>query len=100
MKTTYTIMAILVSALFTQTATAELRTIGSVMQLESTLGINIETEIVNNINAMLENIQVSVSKTDVVKQLSIDTVQSQTNELVINLGETLPEFKFKVVIAE
>jgi hypothetical protein len=100
MKTTYTIVAILVSALFTQTATAELRSTGSRMQLESTLGINIETEIVNNINAMLENIQVPVSKTDVVKQLNIDTVQSQTNELVINLGETLPEFKFKVVIAE
>ncbi|PKG96732.1 hypothetical protein [Paraglaciecola sp. MB-3u-78] len=100
MKTTYTIVAILVSALFNQTATAELRSTGSRMQLESTFGIDIETEIVNNINAMLENIQVSVSKTDVVKQLNIDTVQSQTNELVLKLGKTLPEFKFKVVIAE
>jgi hypothetical protein len=100
MKTTYTIVAILVSALFTQTATAELSSNRSTMQIESTIGINIETEIVNNINVMLANIHVPVIKADVVKQLNIDTVQSKTNKIVINLGETLPEFKFKVVIAE
>jgi hypothetical protein len=49
---------------------------------------------------MLANIQVPFIKTDVVKQLKIDTLQSQTNEIVLNVGETLPEFKFKVVIAE
>jgi len=100
MKTTYTIVAILVSALFTHTATAELNSNRSTMQIESTIGINIETEIVNNINAMIANIHVPVIKADVVKQLNIDTVQSKTNKIVINLGKTLPEFKFKVVIAE
>mgnify|MGYP003681431811 CR=1 FL=1 len=100
MKTTYTIMAILVSVLFSQTAAAKLGANRSTMQLESSIGINIETEIVNNINMMLENVQAPAIKSDVVKQLGIETLQSQTNELVQNANESLPEFKFKVVIAD
>jgi hypothetical protein len=100
MKTTYTIMAIIVSVLFTQTAAAKLGPNRSIMQFESTIGINIETEIVNNINMMLENVQAPAIKTDVIKQLSIETLQSQTNVLVQNVNENLPEFKFKVVIAD
>jgi hypothetical protein len=100
MKTTYTIMAILASLLFMQTASAKLGSNRSTIQLESTIGINIETEIVNNINMMLADVQAPAIKTDVVKQLNIDIVQSQTNELVQNVSEKLPEFKFKVVIAE
>ena len=100
MKTTNTLLAILVSVLFTQTAKAELSSNRSTIQLKSSIGINIETEIDNNLITMLANIQASFIKTDVVKQLIIDTLQSQTNEIVLNVGETLPEFKFKVVIAE
>ena len=100
MKTTCAIVTILVSVLLSQTAKAELRANRSTIQLESSIGINIETEIDNNISLMLANIQVPVIKAGVVKQLDIDTVQSQTNELVLNVTETLPEFKFKVVIAE
>ena len=39
-------------------------------------------------------------KADVTKQLNIDTVQAQANEIVQNVNEQLPEFKFKVVIAD
>jgi hypothetical protein len=49
---------------------------------------------------MLENVQAPTIKTDVIKQLGIETLQSQTNELVQNVNEKLPEFKFKVVIAD
>jgi hypothetical protein len=100
MKTSYTIMAILASVFFMQSALAKLGANPSTIQLENTIGINIETEIVNNINMMLANVQAPAIKTDVVKQLNIDTVQSQTNELVQNASEKLPEFKFKVIIAE
>jgi len=49
---------------------------------------------------MLANIEAPAIKTDAAKQLNIDTVQLQTNELVQNLGKKLPEFKFKVVFAD
>jgi hypothetical protein len=100
MKTIYTPMAILASVLFIQSASAKLVANRSTIQLESIIGINIETEIVNNINMMLENVQAPAIQSDVVKQLNIDMVKSQTNELVQNVSEKLPEFKFKVVIAE
>jgi len=100
MKTTYTILAILATVLFTQTATAKLGANRSTNELESKMEINIESEIVNNINEMLANVKASSIKTDVAKQLDIDTVQSQTNELVQNANEQLPAFKFKVVIAD
>jgi len=100
MKTTYTIVAILASVLFSQTAAAKLGANRSTMQFKSTIGINIETEIVNNINMMLENVQAPAIKSDVVKQLGIETIQSQTNQLVQDVNESLPEFKFKVVIAD
>ncbi|MFQ3191173.1 MAG: hypothetical protein ACI936_002310 [Paraglaciecola sp.] len=100
MKTIYTTMAILASVLFIQSASAKLVANRSTIQLESIIGINIETEIVNNINMMLENVQAPAIQSDVVKQLNIDMVKSQTNELVQNVSEKLPEFKFKVVIAE
>ena len=100
MKTNYTIMAILASMLFTQTATAKLGASRSTVQLENIIEINIEAEIVNNINMMLANVQAPSIKTDVAKQLNIGTVQAKTNELVHNVAKQLPEFKFKVIIAE
>ncbi len=100
MKTTYTIMAILATVLFTQTVAAKLGANRSTMQLENKIEVNIEAEIINNINKMLANVQAPTIKTDVVKQLNIGTVQLQTNELVQNLGKKLPEFKFKVVITD
>jgi hypothetical protein len=100
MKTSYTIMAILASVLFSQAATAKLGATRSTLQFENTMGINIETEIVNNINLMLENIQSHNTQADVVKQFDIETLESQANVLVRSVGENLPEFKFKVIIAE
>lgn len=100
MKTTYTIMAILATVFFTQTATAKLGANRSTAQLENRVQINVEAEIVNNINQMLGQVTSSTIKTDVAKQLNISTVQLQTNDLVRNVGEKLPEFKFKVVIAD
>ena len=103
MKTTYTIMAILTTIIFSSAASAKLGSVGSnvsSIQLESKIEIDIEAEIVNNINLMLANVQASTIKTDVAKQLDIGTVQSQTNELVQSVVEKLPEFKFKVIIAE
>jgi hypothetical protein len=100
MKTTYTIMAILASVLFTQTATAKLGANRSTIDLESKMEINVEAEIINNINEMLANVKTSNIKNDVTKQLDIHTVQSQTNELVQGINKNLPEFKFKVVIAD
>jgi len=63
MKTTNTLLAILVSVLFTQTAKAELSSNRSTIQLKSSIGINIETEIDNNLITMLANIQASFIKT-------------------------------------
>ena len=100
MKTSYTIMAILASVLFTQTASAKLGLEHATLQFEDTIGINIETEIVNNINIMLANVPLRTAKADVVKQFDIETLESQANELVHNVGEKLPSFKFKVIIAE
>ena len=100
MKTTYTIMAILASVLFTQTVSAKLGSSDSATQFETSTGINIKTEIVNNINMMLANVQAPTVKTDVFKQLVIDTVETQANEMVQLVGERLPGFKFKVILAE
>jgi hypothetical protein len=100
MKTTYTISAILATALFSQTAMAKLGENRSALQLDSNIELNIEAEIVDKISNMLANVQAPAIKTDIAKQLNIDTVQSQTNELVQNAAEKLPGFKFKVVIAE
>jgi len=100
MKTTYTTMVILALTLISQTADAKLAANRSVLQLESNIEINIEAEIVNNINEMLGNVQTPTIKTDAAKQLDISTVQFKTNELVKNVTETLPEFKFKVIIAD
>lgn len=100
MKTTYILMAMFATVLFTQTATAKLGANRSTIQLKSNMEINVEAEIVNNINEMLANVKASTIKNDVATQLNIDTVQSQTNELVRNVNETLPAFKFKVVIAD
>jgi hypothetical protein len=100
MRTTYTLMAILASVVFTQSASAKLGFIRSTVQFESTIGINIETEIANNIIVMLANVQAPAIQTDLVKKLNIETAQSQTNGLIQNVNKTLPEFKFEVVIAE
>ncbi|MBU3001804.1 hypothetical protein [Paraglaciecola arctica] len=100
MKTSYSILAVLATVFFTQSATAKLGANRSTMQLEKHMEINVEAEIVGNINDMLANIHTSSIKDEVTKQLSIGTVQSQTNELVQNIDATLPEFKFKVVLAD
>jgi hypothetical protein len=100
MKTTYTILAILASVLFTQSATAKLGVNRIKLQFENTIGINIESEIENNINLMLANVQSHSTQAELVKQFDIETLESQANELVQNVGKKLPEFKFKVIIAE
>lgn len=100
MKTTYTILAILASVLFTHNATAKLSVNRATLQFENTIGINIESEIVNNINLMLANVQSPTTQADLVKQFDIETLESQANELVQKVGKKLPEFKFKVIIAE
>jgi hypothetical protein len=100
MKTTYTLLAFLATVLFTQTATAKLGAERSRLQLENKIEINVEAEIVNNINEMLANVKASNIKTDVTKQLNIDTVESHTNTLVQDVNESLPAFKFLVVIAD
>ena len=98
MKTTYTLLAFLATVLFTQTATAKLGADRSTIQHE--MKINVEAEIVNNINEMLANVKASNIKTDVTKQLNINTLESQTNALVQDVNESLPAFKFLVVIAD
>ena len=100
MKTSYAILAVLATVFFTQSATAKLGANRSTMQLEKHMEVNVEAEIVGTINDMLANIKTSTIKEDVTKQLNIDSVQSQTNELVQTINETLPEFKFKVVFAD
>ena len=93
-------MAILATVLFSQTAAAKLGTIRSTIQLDNKIEVNVEAEIRNNINNMLAKVQAPTIKTDVAKQLDFVTVQLQTNELVHNVSENLPEFKFKVVLAD
>ena len=93
-------MAVLAALLFTQTVAAKLGSNNATDQLESKINVNVEAEILNNINKMLENVQAQTIKIDVAKQLDISTVQLQTNELVQNASKNLPEFKFKVVIAD
>ena len=100
MKTTYTIIAILTALLISQTAIAKLGVKSSTIQLINKIEINVEAEIVNNINEMLANVQAPSIKIDATKQLNIDLVKLQTNELVHNVSENLPELKFKIIIAE
>jgi hypothetical protein len=100
MKTTYTIIAILAALLISQTASAKLGVKSSTIQLINKIEINVEAEIVSNINEMLANVQAPSIKVDATKQLNIDLVKLQTNELVHNVSENLPEFKFKIVIAD
>ena len=100
MKTTYTILALLATLLCTQTAAAKLGANLSTIQFESKFDINVEAEIVNNINKMLANVAAPSIKNDVAKQLNISTVQLQTNQIVQGVAETLPGFKFKVVLAD
>jgi uncharacterized membrane protein len=100
MKTIYTTMAILAIALSSQTAAAKLGANRSTSQLESKIEVDVKAEIVNNINKMLANVKAPAIKTEVAKQLNLGTVQFQTNELVQNVAEKLPEFKFKVVLTD
>ena len=100
MKTTYTILAILATVLFSQTSAAQLGANRSTIQPESKIEINVEAEIANHINNMLSNVTKPSIKNDVAKQLDIGMVQLQTNELVQRVTERLPEFKFKVIIAD
>jgi hypothetical protein len=100
MKTTYAILAIIATTLFSQNAMAKLGENRFTLQLDNNTDLNIEAEIVDNISKMLANVQAPAIKTDIAKQLNLDTVQSQTNEMVQNAAEKLPEFKFKVVIAD
>ena len=100
MKTTYIIMALLATLLCTQTAAAKLGTDPSAIQFESKFDINVEAEIVQNINMMLANVSAPTIKTDVAKQLNVSTVQLQTNQIVQQVVENLPAFKFKVVLAD
>lgn len=100
MKTTYTLMAILVTLLFSQATSAKLADNRANLQFENQIDLNVENEIVNNINEMLLNLEIPEIKTDVTKQLGMSTVELQTNELVQDTGEKLPEFKFKVVFTD
>ncbi|WP_299071783.1 hypothetical protein [uncultured Paraglaciecola sp.] len=100
MKTTYTIIAILASVFFMQTATAKLANTGSSVQLKSPIAVNVEAEIVSNINNMLSNMQSPSVAKDATKQLELETVQFNANELVQNVSKNLPEFKFKVILAD
>jgi hypothetical protein len=100
MKTTYTILAILATVLFSHTTAAQLGAIRSTIQPESKIEINVEAEIINHINNMLSNLKKPSIKSDIAKQLDIGMVQLQTNEIVQRVTEKLPEFKFKVVIAD
>jgi hypothetical protein len=100
MKTTYTIMAIFATALFTQFVAAKLGTDHSTNGLENQIEVNVQAEIISNINSMLENLETPTIITDVSKQLNISTIQFQTNQLVQNVDKELPEFRFKVVIAD
>jgi hypothetical protein len=100
MKTTYISMAILAMALSSQTAAAKLSTSLSIVPVQNKIEFNIEAEIVSNINEMLANLQAPTIKNDAAKQLNISTVQLQTNKLVREVGENLPEFKFKVILAD
>ena len=90
MKTTYTILAILASVLFSQSAVAKLGANRSTPQSDSKMEVNVEAEIVNHISYMLANVQVPEVKMDVTKQLNIDTLESQTSELVQIATENLP----------
>lgn len=100
MRTTYTILAILATVLFSQTAVAKLGANRSTSQPENKMEINVEAEIVERISTMLANMQAPEVKTDIAKQLNTDTLESQTNELMLLAAEKLPEFKFKVVITD
>ncbi|MFT6777815.1 MAG: putative transcriptional regulator [Paraglaciecola sp.] len=100
MKTIYTTIAILAIALFSQTAVAKLGPDHSQVQLQNKIEVNIEEVIVGNITNMLSNIPAPTIETYVAKQLNIGLIQLQTNALIQNVNETLPAFKFKVVIAD
>jgi hypothetical protein len=61
---------------------------------------NLQQEVEQNLQLMLADIKAPNINTDVVKQLNHGYVLTQTNKLVATASESLPQYKFKVVIAD
>lgn len=100
MKTSYITMAILATTFIAQTASAKMGQNRTNTALNSNVEINVIEEINNNINNILAKVEKPAVKAEVAKQLSMNTIQLQTNKLVQTTEDTLPTFKFKVVIAD
>jgi len=64
------------------------------------LELNLQQEVEQNLQLLLADIMAPNINTLVVKQLNHGYVLTQTNELLNAASQSLPEYKFKVVIAD
>jgi hypothetical protein len=101
MKTTFTITAIfaftLATSLYTPAVNAKM---GAKNTQPNKIELNLRAEIKQNFNNIFAQANGPAIKQTAAKHLNTGALQLQTNELVRNVGEQLPGFKFKVVIAD
>lgn len=62
--------------------------------------LNLQQEIEQNLKLMLADIKAPSINTDIVKQLNHGYLLAQTDKLLETASQSLPEYKFKVVIAD
>ena len=68
--------------------------------VKTDIELNINLEIEQNLRSMLTEIQAPLINTEIVKQLNRSFLVQQTDQLVKNARNELPEYKFKVVITD
>ena len=64
------------------------------------LELNLQQTVEQNLQSMLAAIDAPNINTDIAKQLNHGYLLTQTNQLLQNAEQSLPEYKFKVVIAD
>jgi len=104
MKTTFTKTAILLAimtSVFTNT-NVQAKMSDKIISSDNLAiaDFNIEHEINSNLQQMLSAIDAETLKYQINKQLSEQTLELQTNQMVKDADEQFPAFKFKVIIAD
>ena len=68
--------------------------------VKTDIELNINLEIEQNFRSMLAEIQAPPIDAEIVKQLNHSFLEQQTDQLVKNALNELPEYKFKVVLTD
>ncbi|MFT5675412.1 MAG: hypothetical protein ACI808_001343 [Paraglaciecola sp.] len=80
-------------------STASLATT-KITAVKTDIELNINLEIEQNLQSMLAEIQAPHINTEIVKQLNHSFLEHQTDQLVKNALNELPEYKLKVVLTD